>query len=496
MEYNEESLLDQEFRAQIIEETLSEENNERKEKSLEDTDVYTGQIHDYVLKRFEDKGYTESTLCSIPIVSTINVSKKVVDNQAGVYKQAPKRTYSEVTEEQLQVIEEVYTDAWVDAKMLGSNRLFKLQQQTHILIEPVDGMVKLKNLKQHSIDVLPHYLDPEKPLAYIISSYDKSLSDLYDQSERSDGFNQKIADRDDYKKESMRFIWWSDNYHFVTNGHGVILGKDDDNQDIANPIGIIPIVEISEDKDHEYFIQDRNLSTQFTVDYNEALSNNGHIVHMQGFAQAYIKAPQDLMPESLTIGPTKILKLITDPNADQNQVDFGFATPGSDLAGAKEYTDSLLAQFLSSIGLDPSAITSSSGQKLYSSGTERLLALIENFDATRTDFSRYEYAEKKMFKVIARWMNALRDTDMLNDKYKTSEISDNASVSVEFKRPEQITSDAEKLDVLEREKDLGIVDRVKIVEKYKNMTKEEAEEYLDGLETEDNFGEDARISDD
>lgn len=476
-EYNEDSILDQSFRASFIAATKTEENNDRKEKSLQDTEVYSGQIHDYVYERFVEKGYKESTLSTIPIVSEINISKKVVDSQAGVYKTPPKRTFSNVSEDQEEKLNKIYEDAWFDAKMLGSNRLFKLQQQTHVLVEPVNGQIKLRNLKQHHIDVLPDYVDPEKALAYVISSYDKHLSELNDSADKGDGFNQIIADDDDYKLKE-RYIWWSKNYHFVTDGWGQLLSDE-----VESPIaGTMPIVEISEDKDYEYFIQDRNLSTQFTVSYNEALSNNGHIVHMQGFAQAYLKAPQELMPTSVTIGPTKLLKLITDPDAPNGDVEFGFASPSSDLGGAKDYTDSLLSQFLSSMGLDPSSITSNDTNQQYQSGTDRLLAMIENFDATRTDFSRYEYSEKKIFKVIAEWVNALAGSKDLMEEYKMPKISDKASVSVEFNRPEAVKSDGDKIEEIERMIDLGLIDKTEAAMRLFNMERTEAEEYLNGLE--------------
>ncbi len=471
----EEKLLDIEYRQALIAQiTNSTENQDRKDQSEADYDVYSGNIEPYVLKKL-NKSFSPDTVSSFPLVSTINIAEKVVNSQASIYTNAPERKFHGVEDRGREALGEVYKDMWIDSKMLTANRFFKLQKQTHVMVIPKNGKLQARVIKNHQLDVVPNPKDPEKGEIYILSGYDKIRSRA--KAQQSDGQNQTIADQDDYKTTLARHVVWSKSFHFVMNGKGDIVS---DLDDIANPIGMIPIVEISEEKDMVYFLEWMNNDTKFTVEYNEALSNQSLVVLMQGFSQAVMKAPKDLMPQSLTVGPTKILKLITDDN-EPDSVKFDFVSTGADLGGVQAHTQSLLAQYLSSKGLDANAITGQATSSNFSSGVERLLALVEKFEASREDISRFEQAEMMIFEVIKAWMNELNNTDLLEDKYK-SVIPENATMSIEYAKPEEMISQAEQLDIIERKMDLGLIGKKEAVMELNNMDEEQATEYLNGLE--------------
>lgn len=473
-------MLDQGFRREIIEYINAQENKDRRSRSLEDYEVYSGNIKPYV----EDKLrclYTEQSIDEMPIISTINICKKVVDSQASIYKESPDREFINVTPDQKEKLEQVYEDMWFDSKMLTSNRLFKLQQQTHLYIVPKNGRLYARPLKQHQVDVIPNPVDPELGEVYVISGFDKYESTRREASEYNNGQNEPIADGEDYKSTAARYIIWSKDYHFVMNGQGDIIS---DPESIENPIGIIPIIDISEEKDLEYFIQFNNNKTLFTVEYNEALTKLFQIVELQGFAQAYLKAPEGLMPQNITVGPNRILKIITDPDTDSDS-EFGYASPNADLKGSQDFVESLLSQFLSSEGLSAGAVSGKGQTEKFTSGIERLLAMTEKFEATKSDMAHYKQAEKQIGNVVFAWMNVLRDTDLLDDKYKTTVISDDAMVLVNYVRPEVIQTEAEKLDIIERKMDLGLMSRVKALGFLEGKTDEQAVDELRKIQEED-----------
>tara|TARA_R110002153_G_scaffold176742_1_gene329982 strand:+ start:1417 stop:2868 length:1452 start_codon:yes stop_codon:yes gene_type:complete len=469
----EEKLEQTEYRQGIISYINGQENIDRKSKSLEDTQVYSGDIYPYVLKKFKDV-YKAETVNEIPIVSTINVSEKVINSAASIYKDAPERNFHEVSGEQAETLDAVYNDMWFDTKMLSANRYFKLQKQTHVIVLPKAEKLQARILKQHQLDVIPFSNDPEAGEVYILTGFDKSLSTL--RTEAGNGIDEPIADEDDYKASITRHVVWSKNYHFVMDGRGAIISG----EDVANPIGMIPIVEISEDKDMEYFIQFVNNDTKFTVEYNEALSNQALVVKMQGFSQAVMMAPEGLMPSSVTVGPNKILKIITDGNLE-GEVDFKFVNPGSDLAGVQSHTESLLSQYLSSKGLDANAITGNASNSAgHASGVSKLLAMVERFEASKDDLARFEQAEKNLFKVVRAWLNDAQE--VLDEKYTIGNLSDNSSLSVQYKEPTAVMSEVETLDVIERKLDMGLISRVEAIAKDRNITVEQAEEVANGIE--------------
>lgn len=472
----EEMILNQAYRMKLINQIRNDqEAKERMQDSLRDCDVYYSNIRPYVKYNLEKRFPTE-TVKQLPIVSSVNIAKKVVDAKANLYKDAPNREFTDVSEDQKEVLNLIYRDARIDSEMLWSNKFYELQGQNHIKIMPKDGCIEFRPLKNHQINVIPYKDNPEKGHIYIFSSFDKYDTELKRESDQSDNYNEDIAEGDDYKAMAERFVFWSPNYHFVTNGRGELISED-----IENPIApVVPIVEVAPpNKDFEYWVKGPSELTEFTVDFNEQLSMLNQIVELQGFAQAYLKAPSDLQSSSLSIGPHRILRLTTDPDNPQSDVEFGYANPSSDIANSQDFVQSILSQFLSSHGLDPSLVTGSSqAGQTFSSGIERLLAMIDKFESSKDTQDIYRHVEGKIYDVVKAWLNALRDTDMLKEEYKTGEIPESSELSVSFKRPENIQTPSEKLDLIERKIDLGLMSKLDAVMELYNLDRDAAEEKL------------------
>lgn len=470
----EEKLLEAGFRKKIIQEIkASEESKERMQESLREVDIYNSNIRPYVRKKLEDR-FPPEVVDQLPIVASVNILKKTADAKANLYKNEPVRTFTDLDDNQKDSVSLIYRDGRINSEMLWSNKFYEIQRQNHVKIVPKNGRLEFRTLKNHQLNVIPYPDNPEKGYIYIISSFDKFTSDL--KEIQSDGQNQKIADRDDYKPETERFVIWSPNYHFVMNGLGEITSEE-----IENPIApVVPIVEIaSPNKDFEYWLRGFSEIAEFTVDYNEQLSMVNQIVELQGFSQAYYKAPKDLQPATLSIGPHRILRLTTDPDNPQSDIEFGFANPSSDIASSQDFVQSMLSQFLSSQGLDPSLVTSNAqASQSFSSGVERLLAMVDKFEASKDTQDIFRDAEAKIYQVVKAWLNTLRDSDMLDDKYKTSEISESSELVVNFARPETIQTPDEKLSLIERKLELGLMTKVDALMELRGIDKEEAEEIL------------------
>lgn len=428
------------------------------QNSQEEWDIYTGNIEPYVRRRLETR-FSSAFTKSLPVCSSVNVLKKMVDQKASVYKAGPERNFTDVSDEQKEILEKIYRDAGANFQMQESNRLFELQkQQTHVMIEPKGGKLTIKPIKAHQLNVKPSIIDPEIAEVYILSAYNKD--DNEKRTQTSDGINQKIADQEDYKKVKERYIWWSKSFHFVTNGKAEILSNKEGDltiEDIANPIGIIPIVEISQMKDFTYWREITNDVAEFTVSLNDDLTMLQHIVELQGFSQAYLKGPADLLPKEIQVGPSKILKLVTDSTQD-GDVEFGYATPSSDVNGSMDFFERKLAMFLSSQGVNPSTVSGKAESEKFTSGTDRLLANIEKMESSRDTALLYKDAEAKVYQIIKAWYNALIATDRLDPKYRGTQLSEDSSLEVKFAEPSIIMSEIDKLDYAERMKDLGAFD--------------------------------------
>lgn len=466
--------LDDSIRTRLLEEIESYENIDRKKLSFAQVEIIQDRVYESVrtyLKAF----YTDDTLKEMPIFGSINLAKRIVENEAAVYKTAPERTFEGVSEEQALVLRQVYKDLCLDEKMVKANQFLKAQDQTHINITISNKKLKCRNILNHQLDVVPASEDPEMGEAYILSGYDKATRspDLF----KSDNTNLKIADKDD--GDLTRFVLWSKQNNFIMNKTGAIVSPLDE---IDNKIGLIPFVDISYSKTNEYWIRSGTSLTDFTIQWNASLSDLAHIVRMQGFAQAWFKGNINTIPERLVIGPSHVLKLGIDPN-NPTETDFGFANPSPDLSGSIQFVEVLLSAFLTSRGLDPKLVnTKGDSKQSFSSGVERLLSMVDMFGPAKADFPLFEDAEAKVFEIVKAYLNTYEGSDVL--EYKIGKIPEDAKVRVKYHEPQMIMTESDKLDLIQKKTELGLITRKQSIMDLYEVEEEQADVILKDLDAE------------
>lgn len=461
------------LRKSIIEEIKSYNNQVQKKDSLKQFEIFRGRIYPYVLEYLQSL-LSENSVREMPVISALNILKRVIKQSATLYQEAPTRTFVNLSDDQIKVLTQVYEDMQIDQKMAKANEYYKIQDQTHLQVLLENQKLHLRCLMRHHIDVVPDEMNSEFADAYIVTGFDRSMYSPR-LSESEDSMNQLIADPEDYKEQAKKYALWSNDYNFVMNEQGGIISG----PDVVNPIGLMPFVDICNYKDFEYFNRLDMSVTDFTVQLNGAMSDLGQIVRMQGFAQAYLKGPEDLIPQNIVIGPAYVLKLPIDKN-NPTETEFGFASPNSDLAGSINYIETLISTFLSSVGIDPKTISGKAESKSYSSGIERLLANLERFEATRADQEAFINGEKKLFKIICRYLNTYAGSDAL--KYKIAAIDEeNADIEISFKKPEMIQTDEEKLRSIREKLELQLMTQVEAIALDRNISEEAAVEVFDKI---------------
>lgn len=457
-------LLKLENRTSIIDEIKGYENLFRKRISYEQVEIYNDRIKQSVLK-FLLGFYSKKTIDNTPIISSINLAKRIVNKEASIYNKEPKRTFLNVTDQQAEFLTNLYYDIGVNTMMNRLNKYYKLQDQAHLYVTIKNGKLKLRPLMPHDVDAIPSIDDQEQSDCYIISGFDRQIV----QDQISDGINEKIADWDDYKSNLNVFAVWSKDYNFIMNENGSVTSGD-----MVNPIGIVPIVEVANDKDGEYWVRTGHSLTDFTTQFNGTLTDIGNIVRMQGFGQAWLKAPQNLMPDNIQVGANFIIRLPIDPN-NPTQTDFGFANANPDLSGSLTYVEGLLSSFLTSRGIDPRIVNSKGSSSNYASGLERLLAMVEQFEASERDFDSFEKAENELLQIIIRYVNTFSGTQLLPNIPKIV-IPLDAQVSVQYQKPSSMITETEKLDVIQRKLEMGLISQVEAIAIDREISQSDAEE--------------------
>lgn len=235
---------------QAIEEVREGQNKQRIQEDKLRFNVFQGQLRDEVLGFLRSEFLKPETIQAMQHrIVPINITQKIINKLAMVYRQAPMR--SPVLENDGdQTLVDLYTDSFnLNEKMKSANRFFKLHK--HTALEPFvdrDGVPRMR--------VLP-------------SQTYTPLSDDPIQPERPTGFvKHVITDNQDPSK--MRFHYWTDERFWILDGEGNMVGDEMsalDNAEGVNPFGKIPFIYVPENDDGRLIpISDDDLiSMQFVI---------------------------------------------------------------------------------------------------------------------------------------------------------------------------------------------------------------------------------------
>ena len=481
-------------RLKLISDIKETENIGRKAESLRQVEIFNDRIFNHVYERLTRR-FERNTVLEMPIVSSVNLARRIVKQEASIYRNPPKREWSgELSDEQLEVIDRIYRDMNINSKMMKSNESFKLQSQNHIYIVPTDGKLEMRVMRNHHLDSIDSD-DPEKPLGYVINSLNKNkllrnrkadwggaagISRFDSYTDRDSNFkDSSIGDDDDFEKTLERYLIWTPEYNFLMNGKGEILSDN-----INNDFGMVPFIDISSEKDFEYWVRQGDSLSEFTVDYNSYLSDASQVVMMQGYSQAYMIADDSMMPENIKIGPQFVLRMPINPSTEQRP-EFGYSSTGADLNGVIEFGNLLLSNFLTSRGLDASVVSGRGESNKASSGIERYLRMIEKFEASKSDYDIYQSAEQKVWDIVKNYHNLSLGTDLLDRKYQTKAFPEDSQVMVQFSGPEMVKSDDEKVETWIKRIEQGEATVIDMIKDLRGVDRQMAEEIaLDNLSIE------------
>jgi|CXWL01.1.fsa_nt_gi hypothetical protein len=483
-------ILNYNDRVQALDEIKGQENTLRKRESLKRFEVFKDRAGKFVIDKLESE-FSHKTVSEMRKILSINLCPRIINELSSIYAEAPEREFKNVTEEQENLLEKLYEMARVDVQMQNANKYFKLYDQIILKVIPWEGVPGPRAILPHQIDVIPKETNPEVADSYIISVFNKYLElssnisqglagvgrNLLNPNSSSDGVNQSIADKDDYKIKE-RYECWSETANFFMNGKGEVVSED-----TINVIGELPFVDISCEKDFEFWVRNGNGIVDFAIDFMSQLSDVSNLLRLQGYAQAIFTGTKQ--PENMLIGPNRVLFMQVDENNPQVVPRFEFASPNSDIGSSLNFLEMTLRMFLTSKGIDPKAIASSNnGAQSFSSALERLLSMVSRFEASQADMKYFESAEEKIFKLMVKWLNAYQGTDKLHPDLRGPLIPENAEMVVVYKKPQEVQTEQEKQAYVKSLLDMGVMSKVEAVEELYGIDEQMAIEKMKKIEAE------------
>lgn len=476
-------LTKKENRKALISEIESNHNKGRKNVSYKASEIYKDNIKPYVITELREQ-FSEQTVREMPVSYSANIAKRVVNQVSTVYSEAPDRTWSDLSDDQMEVAWNIYHEMKANKKLMMANKYLRLHRQCLLWMIPKDGVLTLRVLQPHQWDVVTNPANPEEAIAYVISSYDNYNQLLEDSNkpatatgykttsdQSTNNYEQSLSFKEKKNQKNKTYLVWTKEENFMMDSSGAYLGER-----LRNPIApLMPFIEVSDEKEFEYWCRTQSPYTNFTIQLNARKSEVAQIVKMQGFAQPVLSGSKDMMMNSIQLGPNYILQLINDPTLGI-ETKFEFAQPGSDINGALRFLEAEISLFLTSEGIDPKAVSMSGEGQTYTSGLERLLSLIEKMSASRSDYDLFQYVETKLWDLVKSWSVALANSDNLKPSLRIGPVSESSEVNTEFKRPEMVLSDSDRLDISQKRIEIGLSSTIEEIMADRNIGRPEAEE--------------------
>lgn len=457
------NLLDASVRKQIVDEINGAENVSRKRFEQRKFDIYRNRQAQYVLERLRDEfGY--KSVENMRKVLSINPLPRIIQEQASLYANEPLRHFSDATEAELETLEDLYHYNKIDQNMRLANRYYKLHDQAFLYVVPHDGWICPRALTPKDLDVIPDANDPEKAYAYILNVWNMDMNSTYiSQSAvpegggyyQTDSVNQKIADDSDRDKLLERYVVWTAEMHFTMDGFGNVIGEI-----VPNPIGELPFIDISLEKDFQFFVSRGNQAAEFVIDLLSQMSDLANVARLQGYSQAIIYSAEE--PKDIRVGPSKVMWLKLDPNTPDARPEFTFESPSPDLNAGLEIINTQLKMFLSSVGLDASVVTGKDNAKAFSSGVDHLLANLDKFQASKQDMDLFRNVETQLFHLMVKWNNVMQPVSgegELDPEIKGVSISDRVEFEIKYDEPTSVQTQSEKEDSTIKLLDAGLISK-------------------------------------
>ena len=473
---NEEQILNMGMRAKIIDEIMNgPENLQRRLSELRKHEIYRDKNRKWVMNALMREGFKDSTLYQMQNrASNISICRKIVNKLANTYLGGVTRTVEDANSQESI---DAYTDEIdVDTFLKKADRYLQLFRNSLVQVVPVldtreqKYALQLRVLAPWQYDVVEDFFDQTKPKVVILSDFVEQhqyTSDFfYDhiggaQGRRSSGgysntqgdmVNQTIADDPadaGTQGDKRTFIWWTDNYHFTTDEKGIIIDAPDNN---ANPIGLLPFVNVTGDTDGAYWAKGGEDVTEGSILINKMLTDINFITFTQGWGQLVVSARD--VPKKLEGGPDNAL--IFDLKPDDPQPNVFFATSNPPIESWLNTVKTSLAMLLSTNDLSPRNISASLNVTNVASGVALLIEQSESVSDTQEKQKLFQDKEPMVWEVLRRWHDLYHAKKALVENQQAINPFTDSNVNVKFHSLKTVVSEKEQLENIQKRKDLGL----------------------------------------
>lgn len=417
----------------------SKENRQRVSDDYNRYIVYNGQLKELIQTAIQKEFVLPETVRDmIARIIPINITKKISDKLAAVYRESPIRYPVDEDEIDQETLDFFVEEMSFNRLMKHANRMFKLCK--HVLLEPyvcAEGEPRLRVLPSHTYTPYSDdAIEPNKPTVFV-----KHI---------------KI----DVELNKTRYAVWSKDEHWIVDGQGAIVKEEMsamNNPEGINPYGELPFIYIKDSDDLLVPISDDDLiSLQLALCI--LATDLAFASKFQCWSIVYLIGVEN---EKISFNPNSVITLPHNPGTERPEI--GTVKPTVDSDAMLRQMEALVALLLTTKNL---SVGSVSGQLNPSSSASGIAKLIDQSDTTedRSDqIAFFASAEKEFWWLFAHSILPVWVANgQLNPEY-VKLFSDKFELGILFPDPQPMISDKDKLDVEVTKLDNGLTTKWDVV---------------------------------
>ncbi len=402
----------------LIEAIYSQENLERLNSDYLRYKIYNGKLKEVIRTAIQKEFLLPETVREMSDrIIPINITQKIVNKLAAVYREKPLREAADYNEKDQENIDALEGILGIDHKMKQANRYFKLHK--HVAIEPYlssEFEPELRVLPSHTYT--PYSDDPIEP--YKPNVFIKHLSFTND-------------------PEKDRHVVWSKDFHFVMNGKGNII-FDENNPEALNPYGEIPIIYVKDSDDQLIPIQDDDL-VSMQVAICLLLTDLAFATKYASWSVLYIIGADGA---KLSFNPNSVISLPMSPDGTKPEI--GTIKPTLDTDSMLRQVETLLGLLLTTKSLSVNGALPGMSANQASSGVAKILDNAESTEDRTDQIAFFEKAEHELWELMAHKMFPVWNSQIIEPEYKFV-FSEAFELSISFPELKISISESEQVDI-------------------------------------------------
>jgi len=475
------NLLDQNVIQTILSELEKSEDRNRKSEAFDAWQIYSGNQKPYVLSELQR---TRKKSWSSYTISDVSVAKLVTTTRAKSYRSQPKRSVSgnQVKTERL---DDIYEEADAKRQLGFFDTIINLQKYGLFWVNYRDKEQRYQFMALQGYEFSVVIDKDTGELIGVILNYGNQ--DITAGANSGDGTDDLISESQaDSSAQSKVYAMWSKNDYVVikvesskvNTAAGQSIKKSityvdqPENPKMENKLGVIPFVYLSSETAIDY--PTPNPLAKQSVTYNTLMSEAITSANLQGSGISVLSYPEEQEGKfkQLSTGLTETIRLPQSQSPNASPTTFDYRSPNPALDGQMNIYNTYLKQVLAEHG-----ITSSSGisgdNKEFSSGLHMALANADIQAIIEYNQELYVGLEQKIFEIIVAW-----------ERFNNSTIfNDNDYLSVIFKRPKLMVTDAETLANIDKMVQMNLIEKWEALVLFDpNLSEEEAKAKLKKIE--------------